>query len=395
MSNRKKSREVSVYIIDKHVLMRQILVSMLKQLTGIQVVGSAHSLTPENISLTIDQLKPDVILLGIDKMNSEEMDLFRFLRTEHPRLPVVLMTVLNREGAQIAISGLKLGAVDYITKPDCRHGVILAGRHFKKRVTPILKGISELNVNGLHQNLMLHEDSTGESVVTSGSYVHSPENIDIIVIGGCMGGVQSLFRIISKLPEKFPIPVVIVQHMPKIYTSELATQLDLLSPLHVREAKDNSPLLPGQIYVAPGGWHVVMKNDGSRKKLFLHRGPREHKSRPSVDVLLRSAVQVYGDRVLSLFLSGGGNDGIYGAELVKKAGGEVILESRDSALIWQTPEKIAMLYSDIKSYRAEEMIPEIIKIIHSPKTADVSRFEFKRVNNNNIYLENGFIGNSM
>lgn len=385
----KKSRDISVYIIDNQVLMRQMLVRMLKQNVGVHIVGSSHAIELENIISRIEQLKPDVILLGVDKMDSAEMDLFRTIRCNYPALPIVLITPLNKEGAQIAILGLKQGAVDYITKPDSRQNIILAERHFEKRVTPIMYGLSELNVNRICQKPLLQKTSDRDLVVTTGSYVHSPENIDIIVIGGCIGGVQSLFRIISKLPEKFPIPVVIVQHMPKIYTSELATQLDLLSPLHVREAKDKSPLLPGQVYVAPGGLHVVMKNDGSRKKLFLHRGPREHKSRPSVDVLLRSAVQVYGDRVLSLFLSGGGNDGIYGAELVKKAGGEVVVESRESALIWQTPEKISMTLSDIKSYRTEEIIPEIIKIIHTPKNTDFFRFGYNKFNIENNYLENG------
>lgn len=364
MSDRKEIREVAVYVLESDLLMRQILCSMLRKETGICLNCLKSFDDFETVFESLKENQPHLLMLGVDEMDSPEMKFFYHVRQELPDIHIVLLTPLTREGAYIALEGLKKGAVDYVTKPDKRNGLILASNHFHKRVLPVVKAVPRLNRIRKASGKKVSDDRKITESLTMAHQRMIPNGIDLIVIGSCLGGVTSLYKIIAGLPEKLPAPVVIVQHMPKIYTEVLAEELDETTLLNVREAKQNSVLIPGQIYVAPGGYHSVIKSNGERKKIVLHRGPREHKCRPSIDVLLRSALQNYDSRVLSVFLSGGGADGIQGASLVLAKGGKVLLESKESSLLWDLNEKIYGLRPGIKSVPAERLASEILKQLH-------------------------------
>ncbi|TVP98934.1 MAG: response regulator [Balneolaceae bacterium] len=365
MKEEKRLREVRVFVIDSDVLMRQILASMLRKKEEVNLTCSTGFCGVDSIMPKIKEQKPDVIMLGVKSSDSDEMNLFYQLRKEFPDVFVVLLTPLNREGAATALQGLKDGAIDYVTKPDKRIGLILANRHFQKRLLPLIKSIPKLNCERINKPLSVSSSRATTQGFSAGRSRMTPTSTELIVIGSCMGGVTSLYKLISQLPESLPVPVVIVQHMPKIYTEELSLELDRLTPLNVREARVNSVLLPGQIYVAPGGYHTVIKNDSTRNRICLHRGPREHRSRPSIDVLLRSAIQAYGGRVLSIFLSGKGNDGILGAKMVMKHGGNVLLESEESSLIWDMPKRISSLGNGINAVSADSLASVIVKLLKS------------------------------
>lgn len=381
-----KSHRLNVYIIDQNILVRQMLMNMLKSLPDVDNVELEKEIDTELIYNNISENKPDLLILGVDEIESEQMELFYELRRQFPKLPIVLLTPLDDEGANVAIAGLRHGAVDFISKPDKSKGVIFAGNHFTKRVLPILKMIPAVNEN----RVVERHPKYNISKRVSGDQFHSLRNralnIEFLTFSGCTGGVKSLFQAIVQLPSNLPVPVVIVQHMPKIYTRELARQLDLITSLNVREATDGSLLLPGQIYVAPGGFHTEVKNDGTRRYLRLHRGPREHRSRPSIDVLLRSAVKVYGDKILGVFLSGAGIDGLLGASLVLESGGEVFVESKESSLLWDTPGRIANSYPESLQVRNDALGAEIMdSIIFTQKWVGI-RSKIKQ----RIILEKGF-----
>lgn len=365
MMIREKTREKSVFIIDSHLLMRRILTSMMRNREEIGSVFCSGPDDTEELFHKITEESPDIIFLGVEEKDEPEMQLFYRIREARPDIPVVVMAQLNRSGALSAIEALRAGAVDFISKPEREHGLIFATRHFMKRVTPALNSLTLFNPARLQDTA-----TTGEELIT-GERVASPatrftgRGPELVVMGSCQGGVRSLFQVISGLPASFRVPMVIVQHMPKIFTRVLAEALDEITPLNVREGAPNSVLIPGQVYVAPGGFHTVIKNEAGRRVLLMHRGPREHRCRPSIDVLLRSAVQLYGDSLLSVFLSGGGRDGLLGADYVKESGGSVLLESRESALLWDTGQKI------FQKYRAEQvhvdhLAREIVRRVSGP-----------------------------
>lgn len=362
---KEKSQESCIYIVDPHVLMRQILASMLRKLDGVCVMKSTNSADIDEIQKVMNGRMPDIVFLGIDSMDSEGMNLFHHLRDNYPELPIIVLTSLNETGGNIALHCLKNGAVDYITKPDRTKGLILANRHFYKRVIPIIKSLKDFNLELLKKNDPILTPGMESKEVTLGRLRISPEKVDLVILAGCLGGVRSLYKLISNLPNYLPVPVIIVQHMPKIYTKQLAAELDRISPLNIREATNKSLLLPGQVYIAPGGYHTVIKNEGSRKMLYMHRGPREHKCRPSIDVTMRSAVQVYNNRILGVFLSGGGNDGVNGARYLYDSGGLIILESRESSLLWDTSHKIHELGVSDGVYNTDQLSKEIMKRVLS------------------------------
>ncbi len=363
MVDQKNSQNVRVLIIESLALMRHIMVKMMREAEGVTLSGAAGFTDEKSAINAINEQNPDLLLLGVDEMESGEIKLFERLRTTFPKLPVVLITPLSEKGAEIAIFGLRNGAIDFITKPDQRNGLIFANHHFQKRVLPIVKAITRLNLERVAE-YNLPKNEKGKQPITR--LPDGPERIKnykigLLSINGCLGAIPSLFNLVSELPANLPVPVVIVQHMPKKYTDELARQLDEVTPLHVREAKNHSLLLPGQVYLAPGGYHSVVRNERPRSILSLHRGPREHKYRPSIDVFLRSAVNVYNGKVLGIFLSGGGNDGILGAMEVLNAGGVVMLENNESALLWDMPSNILKLRSGLNQYPAEQISVEIRK----------------------------------
>ncbi len=347
--------------------MRQMLSGMVRNEGGLKLAGTSGFTSRQSAITSIRKQKPDVLMLGIEHEQSEEMKLFDILREEFPILPIILLTSLTDEGAKIAIAGLQKGAVDFVTKPDQKNGLIFAKNHFQKRVIPAIKAVPRLNMSRLARKnsfpLQKRSDSIENPAIPFGPGRIINKSVGLISINGCLGAVPGLFQLVFELPAGLSVPIVIIQHMPKIYTAELARQLDLVTPLHVREAKNNSILLPGQVYIIPGGYHAVIRNEGNRRVIRLHRGPREHKSRPSIDVLLRSAVQAYGGKMLGVFLSGGGDDGISGARNIYESGGYIMLEDHQSALLWDIGSKITKDVSSLERYPIDALGREIKKFL--------------------------------
>lgn len=343
--------------------MRRKLSNILQKEVGVMIYFSSSENGFDTVMARTEAEHVCLLFLGVDDLESKEMELFYKLRETRPNLNIVLVTRLNSNGAAVALQGLNKGALDYVTKPDSNAGLLFADRHFHKRVVPLLKATRQ-------QIKRLRDEKSLDSFDWSQSKAYlpevgqlSPDAIDIIVFGGCLGGVPSLYKIITNLSENLEIPVVVVQHMPKVYTRMLAEDLDKLSRVKVKEATNNELLSAGTVYIAPGGFHSVVKNEYGHKQIVLHKGPREHKCRPSIDVLLRSAVKECSGNVMAVLLSGIGKDGVLGALNVLENGGVIMLESRESTRLSELVEKVKMLNSSIREIPAEEMSKEIMKYL--------------------------------
>lgn len=373
MSGEKK-RSLKVLVVDSHVLIRQILVSLLREMDEIQSTISVHYKNSNYIESEIERIHPDILFLGLDAKRNDEIELVKSIRNHRPDLPIIIMSPLSEKGASTALQTLKLGAVEFITKPDRHMGIMLSMRHFRKRVVPLTKILSKLNIELLTSSKTSEESIPEVQKVSDQKSQQFLSNIELVVIAGCTGGVKALYQLISELPAELPVPVVIVQHLPKIYTKAFASELDKITEMNVREAQNESPLIPGQIYLAPGGFHTVVKNMGNRKILSIHRGPRENKNRPSIDVLLRSASQAYNSKLLTIFLSGGGVDGLAGAKNVYEAGGKIILQSRESALLWNLNKKISDQMPSLDQYPIEKISIEIVKHLYGKRALRSHRY---------------------
>ena len=373
-------KSLKVLVIDSHVLIRQILVSIFKEMDEVQSTVSLDLKSAQDIEIEIDRIQPDALFLGLDANSKGEIQLVESIRKNRPELPVVIMAPLSEKGAAITLQALKLGAVEFITKPDRNIGITLSKRHFRKRVIPLTRIIGELNTDFLSASKSSERSIAEVEKVLDQKTQKLSSSVELILIAGSTGGVKELYQLISKLPTELSTPIVIVQHLPKIYTKAFASDLDKITELNVREAQNNSPLIPGQIYLAPGGYHTVIKSDGYRKVLGIHKGPRENKNRPSIDVLLRSATQAFRNKMLAVFLSGGGQDGVEGAKNVYESGGKIILQSRESALLWNLNQKISEQIPSLDHHVTENIGSEIIKNLFGKKAARSHRYPVKGLN---------------
>ncbi len=300
---------------------------------------------------------PDVILMGINGPKTEQMDFFTSIRKHHPGMPVLIMTPHNREGAEAALQALKMGAVEYVTKTMSLSGAVRSETHFTERLLPVIKAVPRLNRNILMTGSYFEKSLEKVQRITTDQFEPSMIRSEILVIVGCLGGVPSLYLLLSSLPDNLPVPIVVVQHMPKIYTAFLAEDLEHITGLKVHEAKDGTELKPGEVYIAPGNYHAKVMRENASNVICLSSGMKVKGFRPSIDVMLQSARQLFGDRVLAVYLSGGGQDGIEGAEVVDIAGGQIIIQNKSSSLLHDLPWKIKNL--GVKEFPLERLGHEI------------------------------------
>lgn len=371
-------RESRVYIIDQNVLVRHMISNIIKQNAAgkVDIAGSSDGLFHKSVLNEIESKKPDVVLIGINESKSNEEKLFSKIREKFSSTPVLVMTPKNREGGNVAIQSLQRGAVEIITKPENHSTILMASSHLKKRLLPTLSMIPNVNTKIISNE---NKTSAGDGDQKRFSFSEKRElnPIDIVIIAGCTGGVKALFDIFNNLPDELNVPVIVVQHLPGVVTSRLAENLNEKSALNIKEAESGDVLKPGHVYIAPGGYHTNIKNNGAEKRIYLHKGPREQRCRPSIDVVIRSARQVYGGNLLTVYLSGSGRDGILGAENIYSLGGQVIVQDQKTSLLWDLPGEIVSYGLSDGEIPVEYIGREIIKRVL--KSKDSRLFEsFKK-----------------
>lgn len=331
---------IDVFIIDPDPILGSRLAELIKEDDQTSIAGILQKNYGDPITTELREVNPDVLLLGIDRTDSSEMELFHKLRKEYSSLPIIVMPPHNREGAQIMLTALKSGAVEYINKTQSQTGALHSREHFARWLIPVIKAIPRINKNILVSDIGTDEKLKEMEEISSVHFEKVVPRMELLTIVGCLGGVPALYLLLSSLPKNFPIPVVILQHMPKIFTAELTEDLNRSSSLNVLEAEHGSELHAGQVYVSPGGYHTEINNYKNQNVISLHKEAKVKGYRPSIDVLLKSTRSVFGNRLLVVYLSSGGTDGIEGAKVLDTAGGQIIIQNRNTSLLWDLPFKI-------------------------------------------------------
>ena len=350
---------IKTLVIEPDVNVRQRLNAVITKDSDVEMAVFQEEGYNADFEHSLEDEQPDVILMGIDGPESKQMEFFRSIRKYHPGLPVLIMTPHNRQGADAAIQSLKMGAVEYVTKTMSLSGAVRSETHFTERLLPVVKAVPRLNRNILMTVDYFEINLKRIRRVNSDQFEPSMIRAELLVIVGCLGGVPSLYLLLSSLPVDLPVPVVVVQHMPKIYTAFLAEDLQRITGHKVHEAKDNTEMKPGEVYVAPGNYHAKVVRENGADAICLKSGQKVKGFRPSIDVMLESARQVFGDRVLAVYLSGGGQDGIEGAEVVDIAGGQIIVQNKQSSLLGDLPWKIKNF--GVREFPLERLGHEITK----------------------------------
>jgi two-component system chemotaxis response regulator CheB len=283
---------------------------------GKEAVEKARSLSPDVITM-------DVVMPEMDGLSALER-----IMVECPT-PVVMLSALTSENAEATIRALELGAVDFFLKPSV---VMPAGD--AEVLLEKIKSASRVN-------LRLKRQSTGELITRctkSNSIKRKSGTEKIIVIGSSTGGPRALMQLIPALPPELPAGILIVQHMPPLFTRSLAERLNQASKLRVAEAQEGDSIWGGKILLAPGDYHMTLSHNG---KVSLNQGPRLHGIRPSVDVTMKSAASIFGALTLGIILTGMGSDGTEGAFHIKAAGGKVIAEDESTCVVYGMPQSVA------------------------------------------------------
>lgn len=346
-----------VLIVDDSAAVRKLVSETLSSSPEIQVVGTASN---GLIALArIPQLNPDVVTLDVDMPEMNGLETLVEIRRLYPLLPVIMFSALTETGAAATIQALAAGASDYLAKPNSAESMSAAMEQVKRELTAKILSLTR-------------RDGNDVATLAPGARLRERRwpgvhPVEVLAIGCSTGGPTALAEILPSLPATLPVPVVIVQHMPPLFTRFLAERLDSLSALEVREATTGTRLQPGKIWIAPGDYHMAIRRGGTDRFVELNQDPPENSCRPAVDVLFRSVADAYGTGALAVVLTGMGNDGARGAAHIRDAGGEVIVQDKDSSVVWGMPGAVVQAGVADTICPLKELGPEIVRRVRGSR----------------------------
>lgn len=318
--------KIRVLVVDDSVVIRKILTDTLSADPGIEVVSTAQN---GKIGLAkISQCQPDVITLDVEMPVMNGLEALAEIRKTYQKLPVIMFSTLTESGAAATLDALALGASDYATKPSNTGSPLAAIEAVRCELVPKIKALCP----GVAPRVI--RPPTPRIVV---SRPRSRSRIEIVAIGTSTGGPNALAELFPSFPKDFPVPIVTVQHMPPIFTRLLADRLAGHSQIPVEEGRDGGALSAAHAWIAPGNYHMKVKRSTLHPHIELDQSPPEHSCRPAVDVLFRSVAESYGPAALAVVMTGMGSDGVLGAQRIREAGGEVLIQDEASSVVWGMP----------------------------------------------------------
>lgn len=317
--------KVRVLIVDDSALMRQLLTAILSSDPSIEVIGSAAD--PVAARTKIEALRPDVMTLDIEMPKMDGLTFLEQLMQSRP-MPVVMVSSLTQQGCDVALRALALGAVDVVAKPkiDVSRGMSEAGTELVGKVKAAARA-----------RVRTHAPKPSAHSLAPGGMLRTTQKL--IAIGSSTGGTEALSYMLSRLPADAP-PIVIVQHMPPVFTRQFAQRLDGICRVDVKEAENGDALIRGRVLIAPGGvCHIEVVRSGAAYCVRFVDGPPIGHHRPSVDVLFESCARVAGPNATGVILTGMGHDGAKGLLAMRKAGATTFAEDESSCVVFGMPKE--------------------------------------------------------
>jgi len=342
--------KIKVLVVDDSSYVVATVSKKLESDPGIEVIGSAHN-GLEAVE-KVKALKPDVVTLDVVMPEMDGLTALEHIMSEYPT-PVIMLSALTNESAESTLRALELGAVDFFLKPSvvnpAGNGKDTATLIEKVKIAAKVKIlIKKLRAQAAAGNVEKPKSSAGkESILRK-----------VVVIGSSTGGPRALMQVIPRLPADLPAAVLVVQHMPPVFTRTLAERLGQVSKMEVREAQPGESLKCGQVLVAPGDYHMELSDEG---KISLNQSPTVMGVRPSVDVTMKSVARIYKSATIGVILTGMGSDGTLGASHIKAQGGKVLAEDQSTCTIYGMPMSVIKAgYAD-RVVPLPEMASEIVK----------------------------------
>lgn len=322
------SQAIKVLVVDDSAFMRTAISGMLKSAAGVEVVGTARN-GVEAVARA-KALKPDVVTLDIEMPEMDGLTALPQIKRVC-QAAVIMLSSLTREGSEAGLTAMRLGAEDVLAKDNAKVSVNIGN-------------IGETllaKVHALGRRRKTSQPNSGPVRKINSSAKIALSDYDAIVIGSSTGGPPVLEQLICSLPRKFPLPILLAQHMPELFTRTMAERLDGLSPLQVHHAQTGMRVQPGEVYVAPGGKHLKLRHINRRQhRIEVSTNPVDALYKPSVNELFASAAQAYGGRCLAIVLTGMGEDGLIGAQELHAMGATILAQDQSSCVVYGMPKAI-------------------------------------------------------
>jgi two-component system chemotaxis response regulator CheB len=317
-----------VLVVDDSLVFRRQIAEILESAPGLEVSTAASG----KIALSkLDLFEPDLVTLDVEMPEMDGLATLMAMRQRRPDLPVLMCSSLTERGAAVTLDALALGAADYLAKPTS--GQLEAFRSgLLQKVRALMPSPREPEAAA---PAPLRANPWGSPAAAAGNRA-----VEVVALAASTGGPAALPTLLDALPRDFP-PLIIVQHMPPLFTKMLAERLGRSGALAVKEAVDGDRLERGHAYVAPGDRHLLVQGPLARATLVTSDGPHENSCRPAADVLFRSVAALYGPAALAVVLTGMGMDGLAGGERIRGAGGRVVVQDQASSLVWGMPGQLA------------------------------------------------------
>lgn len=356
-------KRTRILIVDDSAVMRSLLRTVVGSDAKLEVAGVAAD--GASALASVESLRPDVVLLDVEMPVIDGLNTLRQLRARGHKMPVIMCSALTQRGGRVTIQALSNGASDYVAKPSGQSGVDASVRILKQELLPKIHALTGGSISvpvSAHPAVLPPVPVTLPNTATP-----VPSTLpEVVVIGVSTGGPAALDVVLPNLPAVFPVPVLIVQHMPEVFTKLLAEHLDHRCALTVREAAEKVPILPGNIYIARGNWHlevVPASRPGQPKTAHLTQAAPENHCRPAADVLFRSAAAAYGAATLAVVLTGMGSDGLVGCRVIRGKGGIILAQDQQTSTVWGMPGAVTQAGVAHRVLPLGSVAAEIIRLV--------------------------------
>jgi two-component system, chemotaxis family, protein-glutamate methylesterase/glutaminase len=317
--------KIRLLIVDDSAAVRRILASLVQDTTDIEVVGQCEN--GRDALAAIAKLAPDAVTLDVEMPELDGIETLRGIRARFPKTRVLMVSALTGSGAAQTLEALSLGASDFLEKPTASASSIVGLRNIQSELLLKIRAICG------------QEAPPSARIVLAAN--QPPAQIRAIGIASSTGGPHALRTVVSGLRGAVNVPVLVAQHMPPEFTALLADSLTTRTGLHAAEAHDGAPIDDADVWIAPGRRQLRVDRAGDEIVLRIEDGPPLNGVMPSADVLFESMVKVWGSEIAVAILTGMGRDGLRGSELVRSAGGWVVVQDRESSVVWGMPGKVA------------------------------------------------------
>lgn len=344
----------TVLVVDDSAFMRKLIAELIELDGTFKVIGSAAD-GLEALAM-IRSLSPDIVTLDIDMPRLDGLHALEQIMTEMPRPVVMLSAAGSERGQEMTLRALERGAVDFVRKPSGPVSIDLVT--VRSELVAALNAARAMNLSGVRTparpTVAVDESATPETLPRMAKRV--------VCIASSTGGPRALGEIIPHLPAEVGAAILIVQHMPRDFTRSLANRLNLLSPLTVREAEDEEPVLENRVYIAPGGHHLTVSGSPGDAKLRLDSSPAIWGVRPAADPLFASIADSFGSAAIGIVLTGMGHDGAEGLLRIRKVGGLGVVQDRESSIIYGMPQAALALAGADHVSAASDMAQLILRL---------------------------------